>query len=69
MQRLIMQLSLATNVQSLLRKHLLNPLSCKNSDMEEKHRHLRKTSSVRYLGTGSTRADTFTVRPCHLLRE
>jgi hypothetical protein len=41
-----MQFSLERNVQSLLRKHLFNTISCKNTDIEEKQGHFRKASLV-----------------------
>jgi len=36
---------------TVLRKHLINTLSCKNTDMEEKQGHFRKVSLVLNLGT------------------
>lgn len=49
-----MQFPLARIVQSFLRKHLFNTVSCKNTDMEETQGHFRKASLVLNLGTGST---------------
>jgi hypothetical protein len=69
MQHLIMQFSLARDVQSLLRKHLFNTVSCKNTDLQEKRGRFRKASLVLKRGIGSTWADTLTVRPCHLPSE